>query len=49
MGEIYQFKALVQKIFKLGNIGEKYLDLNKNEWSRVPEYGNDFDHLAIIL
>ena len=49
MAEIFEFKQVIHTIFNLGTLGEKYLDLTRNEWSRNPDTDNDFDHLAVIL
>ena len=49
LAEIFEFKQVIHTIFNLGTLGEKYLDLTRNEWSRNPDTDNDFDHLAVIL
>ena len=49
MAEIYEFKHVIHNIFKLGTLGEKYMDLTRNEWSRTPDLDTDFDNLAVIL
>ena len=49
MAEIYEFKKVVREIFIESDLGEKYLDLSRNEWSRSPDTNQDYEHLAVIL
>ena len=47
MAEITKFKNKLQDIFNLGNLGEKYLDLNKNAFAIVPTHSDDHYHLIM--
>ena len=43
LAELLRFKTKLQQVFKLGDLGEKYLDLNKNAFAIAPdpeEYGH---------
>ena len=33
MAQIYQFKTLINKLFDKGNLGQVYLDMNKNPFA----------------
>ena len=45
LAELLRFKTCLQNVFELGNLGEKYLDLNKNIYSINLESAADYGHL----
>ena len=47
MANMYSFKNTLYKVFKLGNLGEKYMDLNKNVFAILPDSSEDFEHLIM--
>ena len=47
LAEIYRFKNKLQDVFKLGNMGEKYLDLNHNQFAIVPVNSDERTHLIM--
>jgi len=40
--EIFKFKTALQGLFQLGNLGEKYLDLNRNPFAINAEKDSDY-------
>ena len=46
LAELLRFKTKLQQVFKLGDLGEKYLDLNKNAFAIAPE-SEDYGHLIM--
>ena len=47
MANMFSFKNALYKVFKLGNLGEKYMDLNKNVFAILPDSSEDFEHLIM--
>ena len=47
MANMYSFKNTLYKVFKLGNLGEKYMDLNKYVFAILPDSSEDFEHLIM--